>query len=163
MTPEQMQQVIDRMLDQLGQQAKLTPQELAAAKQAARAKWQARDKLQTELRALMSTVRDQNASDAQLKTALSKFRTALQNYYKSVNGMDRQLVGKLSVRGQAALTAFGILDNGLGSRFGAGMGMGMRMGGAGGGQPGGMRSQRGQQRGPRGPSGAAAPSRQTGQ
>jgi hypothetical protein len=129
MTPEQTQQMLDRMLDQLGQQAKLTPQELAAAKQAARAKWQARDKLQTEHRALMSTVRDQNATDAQLKTALARFRTALQGYYKSVNGIERQLVGKLSVRGQAALTAFGILDNGLGSR---GPGMGMRAGGMGG-------------------------------
>jgi hypothetical protein len=156
MTPEQMQQIIDRMLGQVGQQAKLTPQELAAAKQAARAKWQARDKLQTELRALVSTVRDQNAADAQLKTALARFRAALQNYYKSVNGIERQLAGKLSVRGQAALTAFGVLDNGLGSRFGSGMGMGMRMGGAGGGQPGGMGSQGGQRRS-RGPAGAAAP------
>jgi Spy/CpxP family protein refolding chaperone len=132
------QQMFDEMATRIG----LTATEKTATQAAIREKMTASQALGEQLRALGEVARKPNATDAELKAALTKYESTLAAYRKKVAQIDSQLSAKLSLKARVALTALGVLDNGLGPRFGGGMGPGgamggrrMRMGGGGGGAP----------------------------
>jgi Spy/CpxP family protein refolding chaperone len=117
-------QMLDLVLERLG----LTEAEKAAVKKAARAKMEAAAPLTRELQALGQTARNDEATDQELKAALRRFDAALLAYRQKAKAIDAQLIKALSLRARAALTAMGVLDNGMGMR----MGGRMRPGGMGG-------------------------------
>lgn len=136
--PEQM---MERMAERIG----LTEAEKAAVRNAVRAKIEAANALGRELRALGEVARNQRASDKELAAALRRFDAALATYRQKVKAIDAQLVKALSLRARAALTVLGVLDNGLGGRFGMRVRMGETVGSSGPGQPGGWRRRPGRQ------------------
>ncbi|HUT73675.1 MAG TPA: hypothetical protein VM221_02425 [Armatimonadota bacterium] len=117
-------QMLDMMLGRLG----LTEAEKAAAKKAARAKMEATAPLAKELEALGQTARNDKATDQELRAALQRFDAAQLAYRQKVKAIDAQLIKAVSLKARAALTAMGVLDNGMGMR----MGGRMRPGGMGG-------------------------------
>jgi hypothetical protein len=129
-------QFIDRMLEGM----QLNDAERAAAKETWTAKNNARNTLRDKISALREVAENPQSADADLKRSLSEFATAYATYAKAVSDADAKLVGKISLRTRARLTATGILENGVGfSGFRGGGGNFRRPGGSnsGGSRPGG--------------------------
>lgn len=131
-----------RIADALAERVGLTQAEKAAAKKAVTAKLEARDVLQKEARALAEAAAKPKATDKELSAALKRYDAALATYRQKTKGIDQQLVKALSLKAKAALTAIGVIDNGLGMRFGRRSGFSRGSGagafgraGAGAGQP----------------------------
>jgi len=135
---------VGRMVDMLAQGVGLTEAEKAATKKAVTAKLEARAALQQQLQALSEVAGKHKPTDKELTAALKKFDATLAAYRQKTKTIDAQLVKALSLKARVALTAVGVIDNGIGVRFGRGSGM-MRGPGAGGfGGPGtGMRRPQG--------------------
>jgi hypothetical protein len=104
------QEMMERMVDQ----SDLSAKEKAAAKQALKAKAQARRPLEDELTRLRRVANKSKPSDKELKDALAAYRSALAGYRKKVEAADGALVKRLSLKGQLRCLSLGILDNGLG-------------------------------------------------
>jgi hypothetical protein len=119
---------VGRMVDLLAQRVTLTETEKAAAKKALSAKLEARAALEREVRALAETAAKPKVTDSELTAALKKAGTAIAAYRQKTQAIDALLVKSLSLKARAALTAAGVIDNGLGMRFGRRSGT---MGGAG--------------------------------
>jgi len=119
----------------LADRAHLTASEKAITEKAVRAKMDAATGLSRELQALRDAAGNEKASDAQLGAALKKYDAALAAYRQRVKAIDAQVSKSVSLRARVALTAVGVIDNGLGfgRRFGAAGGRG-----AGGTRPGGF-------------------------
>jgi hypothetical protein len=129
---------VTRMVDMLAERAHLTPAEKTLTEKAVRAKIDAAMGLGRELQTLRDAAANGKATDAQLKAALAKYDAALASYRQRVKAIDAQLIKSVSLRTRVALTAVGVIDNGLGAigrRFGGAMG---RMGGTRGGGFGGF-------------------------
>lgn len=122
---------MEQMFDQFAERIGLTEGEKTASKAAIREKMEATQALGQQLRALAQVARQPNASEAEMKAALEKYDGAKVAYEKRVKQIDTELGKKLSVKAKVALTALGVLDNGMGARFGGGMGPGGGMGGRG--------------------------------
>jgi hypothetical protein len=127
---QRMQEFQRMMVDRMLQEAKLTPEEEAAARKAIERKQKASSKLSEELGKLRQAAMKDDASEAELKIALELFGKALAAYRQEVAAADAELVKVLSLQAKARLTALGVLDNGLPSMLARGPGMGM-MGGMG--------------------------------
>jgi len=110
-------QMIDMMAERLG----LTEPEKVATKNAVRAKLEAAAPLNQGLRALAELARNEQATDKELSAALKRFDAALAAYRQQVKAIDAQLIKAVSPKAQAALTAIGVIDNGVGMRFGGRM------------------------------------------
>jgi len=124
-----------QMIDMLGDRLGLTEAEKAATKQAVRAKMEAAAPLTQELRALGEVARNEQATDEEVIAALQRFDAALATYRQKVKAIDGQLIQAVSPKARAAMTALGVIDNGMGLRFGGRMmpgGRGMGGPGAGG-------------------------------
>jgi len=119
-----------RMVDMLAERVSLTQAEKAATKKAVSAKLDARAALQKEIQALAELAAKPKATDKELSAALKRHETALATYRQKTKAIDTQLVKALSLKARAALTAVGVIDNGLGMRFGRRSGS-MRGSGAG--------------------------------
>lgn len=140
-SPEEMAQRMmefrTRMLDEMP----IADAEKAAAKDALKAKTDARTKLQTKLNSLREATDKENSSDAEVTKSLNEFITAQTQYNKSVAEADGALVKKLSTRSRARLTVTGFIENGIGGGgfggFGRGPGGPGGPGGRGKGGPGG--------------------------
>lgn len=128
---------LEQMIDNMAQRMGLTDAEKAATKKAMRAKNEAATPLGQELRKLREISRNRQATDRQISAALKSFDKALAVYRQKVKAIEKQLIGAVSLRARAALTAMGIIDNGMG-----GMGFGGR-GGPGAGFGGGRRQRNG--------------------
>jgi len=109
--PEQM---LDRMAERLG----LTENEKKVVQKAAAAKMQAATAHGEAVRALGEVVRKEGVADAELRAALQKFEVSLAAYRQKVTAIDAQLIKGISLKARTALTAMGIIDNGLPPRFG---------------------------------------------
>jgi len=116
------QQMIERMLEQAGLSAK----EKAAARNALKAKDQARRALQAELTKLRRTANKEKPTNKELRDALAAYSRTVAQYRKRIEAADAALTRQLSLKGQLRCMSLGILDNGLGM-----MGMGRGMPGAG--------------------------------
>lgn len=122
---------IDQMIDMAAERLGLTNAEKAATKKAVRAKMDAGTAFSQQLQALGEVARNEKATDKELNAALQKFGAALAAYRQKVKAIDAALTKSLSLRARVALTALGVIDNGMGMRglgFGGGRG-GNRMGG----------------------------------
>ena len=139
--PADMEQMLNMVLDRIG----LTEAEKAAAKKAARAKMEATNALRQELRALAEAAQKEKATNKELSAALRRFDAALSAHRQKVKAIDAQLVKAISLKARAALTAIGVIDNGMGGRFGRRMREGAAgqppSGGRGGSGPGARRPQ----------------------
>jgi len=121
---------VGRMVDMLAERVGLTQAEKAATKKAASAKLNARAALQKEIQALAEVAAKPKATDKELSAALKRYDAALATYRQKTKAIDTQLMKALSLKARAALTAIGVIDNGLGMRFGRRSGS-MRGSGAG--------------------------------
>lgn len=106
------------MIDMLGKRLGLTEAESAATKRAARAKMEAAAPLRQELRTLDKVARNHQATDQEVSAALERFDAALATYRQKVQAIDGELMKAVSLKARAALTAIGIIDNGMGLRLG---------------------------------------------
>jgi len=129
--PADMEQMLDQMLDTLATRLGLTAAEKAATKKAARAKMEATTAFSQQLQALGEVARNEKATDKELNAGLQKFGAALTAYRQRIKAIDAALTKAVSLRARVALTALGVIDNGMGMRgLGVGGGRGgNRMGG----------------------------------
>lgn len=110
----QMEERLNRGLDQMG----LTATEKTAVQAAVREKVEARMTLMEQLRTLRTAAHDVT-SDAQATQAIERYRAAQRTYEQRVQQIDQALMAKVSPKVQLRLLAAGVVDNGLG---GAGVG-----------------------------------------
>jgi len=123
-------QMREQMQERMLEQARLSEKEKIAARQAMKAKDQARQRLIEQLTRLRRVVNRSNPTAAELRRALNDYRQALKQYRQKVTAEDEALSRQLSLIARARCLSLGILDNGLGGMGGM-MGRG-RMGGMGG-------------------------------
>lgn len=117
-------EAIKWMVDRLGERLGLTEKEKGVVGKAMRAKLEARQALTQERRALSDVAGNKKTTDEQLRGALRKYHAAVATYRARVKAIDDQLGKSVSLRARAGLTAEGVIDNGLGTRFGGRMGRG---------------------------------------
>lgn len=97
--------------------------------------------LRQELGKLRQVAADPKASEEALRNAVTSYRRAMERADQAFAAADRELLGKLSVRGQARALTLGLLDNGFGR--GPMMDGGRQAGGRGGGGGGGRQARTG--------------------
>jgi Spy/CpxP family protein refolding chaperone len=117
-----------RMMDMMAERLGLTPQEKTITEKALRAKMDATSALRRQSDALGELARNDKATDKELAAALKKFDVAKTAYRQRIAAIDAQLSKAVSLKTRAKLTAAGIIDNGLGMRFGGGFGGRTRQG-----------------------------------
>ena len=103
------QELLQRSLDTM----ELTDAEKAAATTALQAKNEARTVLARELSRLRMVTVKGNVTEAELRTAITNYYTALATYRSVVAAQDKALSAKLSVSARARCLTMGVLDNGL--------------------------------------------------
>lgn len=123
MSQEDMQKMRQQMTDRMLAQSGMTDQEQAAAKQTIKTKEQAKTTLDTELAKLRRVATNSAATQSEMTSALTAFRTALGEYRTKVETADAALLKQLSLPAQVWCTAVGVLDNG-GTMLGGDRGQG---------------------------------------
>lgn len=122
MTPEQ-------RLDMLAERLGLTEAEKGHVATALKARMEASQQFQQEIRALRETARDPNLTEEQADAALAKFNKALEAHRNRLRSIEAALANAVSAKTRLKLTAVGIIDNG--GPLGFGMMEGRRPGGMG--------------------------------
>lgn len=106
---ERFKRAFERALDGL----KLTEDQRKAVMELVNVKLEARRKAREELRELRRLARDRNASEEEIRRALTEFRGKRLQERKRMLDMEEKLIEGLPARAALQLTVIGVLENGL--------------------------------------------------